>query len=190
MGLQALYQRREGPGAVGGAGIFVVTSKEWNMKQLTQGQLALVSGGGVIVAGEGSGGGVVSGVPAALIGTGASVTAIGAAIGADAAVGTAGGLGALGGVTNSIAAGTAIAGGYLGAGYLGYVAGTILYNNSETVQGVAQNMVERFMEGPIDAVVTGVSDIWDMITGQGSYAPPATGASPTANSQNTLVVPH
>lgn len=163
------------------------------MKQLTHVQLALVSGGGVILAGEGGGGGSLisiggNGTSNQAVTIGASITGVAAAIGADAAIGTAGSLGALG-VTGAITAASTIGGGFIGAWYIGDTIGTALYNGSDTVQGVAQNMVERFMEGPIDAVTTGVSDIWDMITGQGSYSPPSTGTSPTANSQNTLVVP-
>ena len=128
------------------------------MKQLSHAIAAQVVGGRAAVGANAAGGNAKE--------IGAAITAVGAAYGANAAITAAGGLGNMGAAAS--AASGAIGAGVAGAGYIGYTIGGWLYESSETVQGTAQNMVERVITaGPIGAVAQGVSDIWHGITSSG-----------------------
>lgn len=122
------------------------------MKQLNKRQLALVCGG------EGPSVTVSSGTAqAAAVGT--SVVAIGSALGADAAITAAGGLGNMG--VGAIAANGAYWGGPVGAGVIGYTVGSLAYEHSETVQNVAQVVVGALAVELPNAIY----EAWQWITG-------------------------
>lgn len=130
------------------------------MKQMNKSQLALVCGGATTGRGEGGGGTTVSissGIAnAAALGT--SAVAVGGAIGADAAITAAGGLGNLG--MGAIPANSAVWGGYVGAGTIGYIAGSYAYEHSETVQNVAQAVVGFLAVEVPHAIYEGVASLF------------------------------
>lgn len=109
------------------------------MQVLTKESVRVVGGGGATVGEDGRGG-------AGAIG--AQVGAVGAGVGGASVIDAAGGLGALAASspTVAMAATAAYATGLGAAGSLGYAAGTWLYNNSETVRGVAGEAVGSIME--------------------------------------------
>lgn len=125
------------------------------MKQLSSSLAALAVGGraDVSVSGE--------------VATGVKVAAIGGGVGGISALNSAGSLGALGAA--AVPVGTAIAAGFVGAGSLGYEVGTLIYDNSETVRGVAAEMVDRVVnQGVAGSVMQGIREIGAMVDGPGS----------------------
>jgi hypothetical protein len=119
------------------------------MKQLNRNVLSMISGGGD--------------TPGAT--TGASITAVGAGIGAARAVEAAGSLGAMG--QGAVAVGGALAAGLAGAATLGYEAGSFLYEHSEMVREVSQGTVANVMEkGFFGALREGLRDIGDTMFGR------------------------